>query len=386
MTPLPSRSDPAGAPTGALVEHLRRLVACDTRNPPRAADGFVALFAAVRSVLEPAGFVCSERVLSSEGASLGAPTARWLLCERSAAADTPTVNVHVDTVPRAEGWSRDPFVLAVEGERAFGLGACDIKGALAAYLSAAQQTRGPARLLLTNDEEAGTSEVVRAFCTERADLVTGRLMIVAEPTQMSAVLAHRGIGTCAGVFTGTPGHASQARALVDSAVHEAVRWAGRVLSFVEHSDVRFNLGVLEGGTKANMIAGTCKVRFGVRPPPGMKSDDVVDALCSLADDSARVTWTPGYSAPPLVECARADALALGLAVGAPVDFFTEAALFAAAGARAFVVGPGDIALAHAADESVPLVELESARAFYAKLLGGAAVQGDAAAAREGSTR
>ena len=186
---------------------------------------------------------------------------------------------------------------------------------------------------------------------------------------MQAVLAHRGIGTCTGVFKGTPGHGSLSRALTDSANHEAIRWAGRVLGFVEHTDVRFNLGLLEGGTKPNMIAGECRVRFGVRPPPGMRTSDVVDALCALADHSERVTWTPGYLAPPLTECARADAERLGAPIGAPVDFFTEAALFQEAGARAFVIGPGDIADAHTAHEKVTIEDLAKAIDFYAGLLG-----------------
>lgn len=342
-----------------LLDDLGFLVGCDTRNPPRSATGFVALFDFVERALAPAGFVAARRDLGDG--------CLWLHARRGQGGTL--VNIHVDTVPDAPGWPHDPHQLGVTAERATGLGACDTKGALAAYLAAARATVGAAELLLTTDEEAGQSRCVRTFTSEHP--VLGRLVVVAEPTRMQAVVAHRGIATCAGLFTGVAGHASQARALDDSAVHEAVRWGARALEHARAHDVRFNLGLLEGGQKANMIAGEARVRFGVRPAPGMRSSDVVDALCALAPTPARVTWTPGYVAPSLLcEPARADAERLGLRIGPPVDFFTEAALFAEAGARAFVVGPGDIADAHTAHESVTLDDVMKARAFYARLLGG----------------
>jgi acetylornithine deacetylase len=312
------------------------------------------------AILETSGFTVEERNLGDG--------CMWLHARRGAGG--PLVNMHIDTVPADAGWSRDPHVLALEGSRAIGLGACDIKGALAAFLVAAARTRGAVELLLTSDEEAGTSRCVRAF-VEAYD-VKGRTVLVAEPTMCRAVLGHRGIAVCIGTFTGTAGHASLGRALVDSAVHEALRWGARALSYSEARDVRFNLGRIEGGTKANMIASSTLVRFGVRPlsDPSV----VVRELCALAADPARVTWQPGYTAPALIpsNAARTVALGMELVVGDSVDFFTEAALFQEAGAVALVVGPGDIAQAHAADEHVEVAQLEEAGRCYARLLSGTA--------------
>ena len=109
-------------------------------------------------------------------------------------------------------------------------------------------SRGDAALLFTSDEEAGSSRCVRAFLADRHGF---ERVVVAEPTRCRAVLEHRGIATGNGSFRGTGGHASAPRALEDSALHEAVRWAARALAFAEGeerlsykglSGVRFNLG------------------------------------------------------------------------------------------------------------------------------------------------
>lgn len=365
---------------------LERLVAFDTRNPPRAPAGVRDLIDYVSEIVKTSGFVVETRDLGDG--------CQWLLARRSLAGSAagsaagPLVNVHIDTVPADPGWTRDPHTLLVADGRATGLGACDIKGALAAFLAAASRTTGPVELLLTSDEEAGSSRCVRTFVAEHD--VKGRDVLVAEPTRCQAVLAHRGIATCAGTFHGTAGHASQRRALEDSAVHEAVRWASRALAFAAGTEggdaasqggtsgglrgVRFNLGQLEGGLKVNMIASSATVRFGVRPPSEPRA--VMEHVCALAPDPARVTWQPGYLAPSLpasgrsLDEARALVQRLGLVEGAPVDFFTEAALFSEAGAVAVVLGSGDIAQAHVADESVALDELEELEAIYVRLLGG----------------
>ncbi len=358
-----------------VLAHLGALVAADTRNPPRAGAGIDAVFTHVKSEL-PVDFVVEEKDLGDG--------CRWLKATRGDASSSPLVNVHIDTVPRDEGWTRDPWtldVVVVDGrERAVGLGACDIKGAVAAFLVAAADTSGPAELLLTSDEEAGSSRCVRTFVQQQP--VEGRLILVAEPTSGTAVVAHRGIGTAVATFNGVAGHASGKRALVDSAVAEAVRFCGKALDFAGADDnsIRLNLGRIEGGTKANMIASSCLVRFGVRPPPESTPESV---LATLADfvDVTRGTFERGFVAPACpapfadrsIAAARANsrsrADALGLVAGDDVDFFTEAAFFSGAGADAVVFGPGDIAQAHAADEWVLVDDLVAVSLAYARIIG-----------------
>jgi len=350
---------------------LERLVAFDTRNPPRAihvgrdGGGIFAFF------LEALGPAFTPRLVDLGDGCLS------LLLTRGA--PTLLFNVHIDTVPADPGWARDPLALQVEHDRVVGLGACDIKGAAACLIEAARLSTGDVALLFTSDEEAGSSRCVRAFLGAPHGFTR---VVVAEPTRCQAVVEHRGIATATGTFRGVGGHASAPRALVDSAVHEAVRWSARALAFAEEqeqesyqglSGIRFNLGVIQGGTKANMIASTTELRYGVRPRPDQRPLDLLAAIGALAPRPERVTWTPGFVAPPLASPTGAGedlARELGLPLGAPVDFWTEAALFSEAGLPTLVYGPGDIAQAHTAGEWVSLADLAAAFAVYQRILGG----------------
>jgi acetylornithine deacetylase len=282
-------------------------------------------------------------------------------------------------VPADAGWTKNPFELHPEDGRLVGLGACDIKGAAACLVVAALRTAGDVALLFTSDEEAGSSRCVREFLKGAHGF---ERVVVAEPTKCKAVLQHRGIATSSGVFRGVAGHASSPRALQDSAIHEAVRWSSRALAFAEEQEgaryeslagIRFNLGVLNGGTKANMIASSTELRFGVRPRPDQRPLELLQAIHALAPHADRVRWTPGFVAPPLpapgkLDDARKLAMELGLTLGEPVDFWTEAALFSEAGLDTIVFGPGDIAQAHTADEFVPTEDLLFALGAYERIL------------------
>ena len=364
------------APT---LAHLEWLVAAPTENPPKRIDESGILDRITREL--GAGFEVDFVDLGDGSFNLfarrGAPRILW--------------NFHLDTVPAAPDWDGSPFALRVEVDRAraVGLGACDIKGAVAAMLTAVQRTKGDVALLFSTDEEAGKGRCIAAFL-ERGLSFDG--VVVAEPTKGHAVLAHRGIGTASGRFRGEAGHASRADALSASATHEAIRWGAAALAHAEASmtkpsessnaalsGLRFNLGRIEGGEKPNVVAAEARVRFGVRPPPGVLPQEAVAQFQSLAPRAERVDWEPGFfgSALPAGSADTADLLRasgealaarLGLPLGPAVDFWTEAALFSARGYAAIVYGPGDIAQAHTQNEWVALTELARAAATYHKLL------------------
>ncbi|MGH8125142.1 MAG: acetylornithine deacetylase [Rhodanobacteraceae bacterium] len=355
----------------ATLDHLRALVAFDTRNPPRAinADG---IFDYLRTQLP--GFEVRVTDHGAGAVSLFALRGKPKLL----------FNVHLDTVPDSPQWSANPFALRVDGGRAMGLGACDIKGAAAALLAAANASRGDLALLFTSDEEGADPRCIRTFLDAATSPVPGsgspvpafEAVIVAEPTRCKAVLAHRGIQSVRVRFQGRAGHASAAQKPTDSALHQAVRWGAAALDFAaarsqEHfgglCGMRFNLGRIEGGIKANVIAPEAELRFGMRPLPSVDMDDLLEALRTLVEPVPAVFEEAFRGAPLPANAARADARlhaghalaeSLDIPIGDAVDFWTEAALFSTSGYATFVYGPGDIAQAHGADEWVALEQLQ----------------------------
>jgi acetylornithine deacetylase len=353
------------------LTHLRSLVSYDTQNPPRAI-GTGGIFDYLQAQLP--GFRHRVTDFGAGAVSLysvrGKP--RFL------------INVHLDTVPATPTWTRDPFDLLVTSDRAIGIGACDIKGAAAAMVAAARVSDGDCAFLFSSDEEANDARCIAGFLRDEPAFDA---VLVAEPTRAEAVLAHRGISSVRMRFAGRAGHASAASAASDSAVHQALRWGERALTHVESlahhrfgglTGLRFNIGRVDGGIKANVIAPSCEVRFGFRPLPTMATEELLETFRNLGP-ALPAEFEPTFfgASLPAGDTAAAEtrrlaardiADELGLPIGNAVDFWTEAALFSAAGYTSLIYGPGDIAQAHSADEWVALDQLLHVTESYARII------------------
>ncbi len=109
---------------------------------------------------------------------------------------------HADTVPATEWFTKQctPFTAAIAKDRLYGRGACDMKGALACMMTAAQffepvQLSRPLYIVVTADEEVGH---VGANCVAEEskffrEMVSGQTKgIIGEPTMLEVVYAHKG--------------------------------------------------------------------------------------------------------------------------------------------------------------------------------------------------
>ena len=129
-----------------LVERLAELISFDTRNP----DGDERpLVHRLGAELRALGAASVEEVDVGDHAYV---YARF-------GGDAPRVllNAHVDTVPANEGYTSPPHLLVRRGDRLYGLGTADIKGAIAAILEAlaAGPVARPVGVLFSGDEEHG---------------------------------------------------------------------------------------------------------------------------------------------------------------------------------------------------------------------------------------
>ncbi|GMR14826.1 MAG: acetylornithine deacetylase [Gammaproteobacteria bacterium] len=349
-----------------VLKYLEQLVAFDTQNPPRSLAADAAIFGWISESLGPDfGIDMTDHGLGrvSMLAVRGEPSLLF--------------NVHLDTVPVIEGSRFPAFELTQHEDRVYGRGACDIKGAAACLLEVAAFTHGPMAMLFTSDEEGASGCCVNEF-VNAGQAEPFSQVVVAEPTDCRAVLSHRGYLSVKGQFSGVSGHSSEPRALQDNALHKLSGWVAAAVTKaaqLEREGRRpcFNVGEVQGGVKSNVIADEAKLHWSARLSPGDSNEDFLAVMSGLEHgESAR--WHVPFSGPPLptsgMDVARAQAFAAkhGIEPGPVVDFWTEASLFARAGIPAIVLGPGNIAQAHAVDEWVSVEQLELALQRYTKLV------------------
>ncbi|HVS21659.1 MAG TPA: M20/M25/M40 family metallo-hydrolase, partial [Pyrinomonadaceae bacterium] len=128
-----------------------------------------------------------------------------------------------------------------------------------------------------------------------------------------------------------------------------------------------NVGIVNGGTAKNVVAGECRFTLEWRPVPGQDADRVLNLVKRAIEDLRKqdsdfVCEIDAARADESFET-RADSLLVqfleqtsGNASGT-VAFGTEAPSMIALGADALVFGPGDIRVAHRTGEFVPIDQL-----------------------------
>lgn len=348
------------------LSHLQSLVACDTQNPPREITRDSPIF-----------LYLGDQLPDFEISLFDHGKGRVSFYARRGTTDL-LFNVHLDTVPALEGSDYPPLELTLVDGRAYGRGACDIKGAAACLLTLAQASDAPMALLFTTDEEGGEGCCVNEFVA--AGHAQGyKQVVVAEPTRCVAQFRHRGFLSARGHFKGRGGHSSEPRALRDNAIHDLARWSSAALKMSETAEQEgrrtcFNIGTVEGGVKSNVIADHAHIFWSARLSPGDSNEDFI-AQSRQWDGAAAAEWTVSFSGPPLPTGANDDTAARAFArrndleTGDGLDFWTEASLFGAAGIPALVLGPGSIEQAHVLNEWVAVEQLECCLKIYAGLVG-----------------
>ena len=315
-----------------------------------------------------AGEVVIGRAPRSDGSPGAYVFARWGTPRR-------IINAHVDTVPANAGWTRDPWKPQIEGGRLYGLGSADTKGAIAATLVALEGLAPrDVGVLFSGDEEAGSAVMQAFLASPHAREI--REAIVCEPTARTAGVAHRGVLCQHVALTGEGGHSSKAD-FMPKPIVELARLAVGLdgLGVARLHDgppgmtgLCLNVAALRGGVAFNVVPERAELEWSLRPYPGFDRAGWDAAVAALAPAAVLTTIDHApFSCDALAELVRPHVRAVG-----NLDFWTEAALLQQHGISAIVVGPGDIGRAHAADEYVPLDDLDWAVELYRGVLGGAA--------------
>lgn len=291
---------------------------------------------------------------------------------------------HMDTVPDT-GWETDPWSGRIDADGVLhGLGAVDMKGAVAACIVAARAAPPdvPVTLLLTTDEETTKAGARAVAASALARSLGLRGIVVAEPTGLRPVRGHRAAIAFTAEATGIQAHSATGqgrnanwalipflqamRALAerlrdDPSLHDA----GYDPPFSD-----FNLVVDNHGAAANVTVPLATARIKFRYSRSLDPAPVVEAVRRAAADAGLALREVPEGAPPELALDH-PLIALAAAVaGAPagtVPYGTDASELQAL-AACVVLGPGGIATAHTPRECVRVADLACAAHHFAELL------------------
>ncbi len=297
-----------------------------------------------------------------------------------------TLSGHMDVVPAEEPeWRSDPFRLTRAGDTWVGRGAADMTGFLGLAVNRVasakpDRLRRPLALLLTYDEEVGTLGARRFSETVGASAGLPHDVVIGEPTSLRVVRLHKGMVRLQLTFTGRAAHSGYPH-LGRSAIEPAARAISALADlrvtmeaerpphgehFPEVPFVALNVGVVQGGSAANVIPDRCTVQIGIRLLPGTRAEEIGERVTGalsavLPDERYDLAWLSESPAMMLDEnvalhrelCEMVHQTGTG-----SVAFATDAGWLQRAGFRCVIFGPGSIEVAHRPNEFVPIAELE----------------------------
>ena len=306
---------------------------------------------------------------------------------------------HLDVVPSGDPatWTVDPWAGEIRDGALFGRGACDMKGGVASVLAAIRS------LAATGDLERLAGELVVAFVPSEEDGgqgtlaairagATGDLAIIPEPSNLDVVVAHAGAITFRLTVPGRAAHASRRREGISALDKLFV-----LIKALEADEARRNtaesdplmtalglpyptiVGIVQGGEWASTVLDRVVAdgRYGVRlgqTPADAEAElrEAIAAACAaddfLRDHPATIEISGGRFGSARVPSDHELPIGLADAIEAETGrrpallgepYGADMRLFVDAGTPCVIFGPGDVRVAHSADEHVPLDEVET---------------------------
>ena len=308
---------------------------------------------------------------------------------------------HTDVVPvEGQPWDTDPFEVVERGGRLYGRGTADMKSFSAVALALVPDMlvhglKRPIHLALSYDEEVGCLGAPAMIAEIVANVPRPAAVIVGEPTSMKVMTAHKGITVFETVVTGREAHSSQTHRGV-SAVTTAARLVskldemaraeaanGSALPF-EPPFTTIHVGVIEGGTAANIISRRCRFVWDVRHIPeddpmrhvarfnAWCESEVLPGMRSVAPE-ADIETRMLNEAPALgpEEDGEAERIARAITGDNAVHaaaYAAEAGQFQQAGLSTVICGPGSIDQAHQPNEYIELDQIDRCERFLRRLM------------------
>ncbi len=273
---------------------------------------------------------------------------------------------HTDTVP-VQG---DPTA-RVEGDRLGGLGTSDMKAGLAVMVELLDNGVGEsegALVCVFYDEEEGpaASNGLEAVLDGAPWLLDADISIVLEPTNLDLELGCNGMLNADVIFRGSTAHSARPW-LGENAITKAGVWLSEMherepelvdIEGLEYREV-FSVTKASGGIANNILPGELVINLNHRFPPIYTIAEAEARLFGVASSADEVVITDRAPSGS-VDLDSAAVQRLDSLIGrkrVAKQGWTDVARLTSRGAVAVNYGPGEVAQAHQADESVPIENL-----------------------------
>jgi acetylornithine deacetylase len=307
---------------------------------------------------------------------------------------------HSDVVPViGQPWSSDPFKLTQRDGRVYARGSADMKGFIACVLSSLPlmtqaRLQAPFHLALSYNEETDMGGMKQLAAHLKQSAVKPFGCIIGEPTSMQVVVANKGAAIYRFRVRGFEVHSSlrdRGVSAVEVAAQIIVQSQGiqkRLRDDLRHDGFEFpfssiHVGQISGGTAHNITAKDCEFLLEIRALPGRSASTVIQELRQWSQEHLlpgmraispacdiqieEITDTPGLDEEGNRPLSRAMLPLCACHQVGRVSFGTEGGILQQAGVPTIICGPGQIQVAHQADEYVELDQLSQCLEFLQRL-------------------
>jgi succinyl-diaminopimelate desuccinylase len=301
-----------------LIQSLKELVRIPTFVPP--GENYGKIVDWLLPVFESLGFECTriempEAVYEArqKSADLRGERVNLLATKDCGAEESVDIYTHLDVVPAGEGWSTPPFDTTINDGRIYGRGTADSKGAVASLLTALRVMNAQGlsstyniRVALTTDEEVGLYSGLCFFadagylqsdylfcmdgdnegiCVATNGMINWELKVYGKSCHSS--IPFMGVNAIEQAMLVTEELKRLKRNVESRESKAACSPYMTEITGQQHTTPIFNVTMIQGGVKENVIPPSCTLRGDRRYIPEEKVEDVIKELEDAVEDIKR---------------------------------------------------------------------------------------------------
>ena len=305
---------------------------------------------------------------------------------------------HHDVVgPGETAWKYPPFEATESGGKIYGRGSTDMKGGIAASVTAicrivdsGVKLEGDIVFVAAAGEEtdsAGAARFIRydGFVGNRSRLPKPAGVIIPEPTDFSIVTAHRGILWLEITTKGKTAHGSTPQLGIN-----AITSMRHFLNELEKYDISakshellgrcsMSVNTIAGGKTLNVVPDKCATGIDIRTIPGIEHQEIVADFKRIFGKLKSIDsqFEAEISVIRQVQSLETDSncdfirdfcFCLGINQTTAVGFTTDGPHFATLGVPVVIFGPGKPSICHKPDEYIEIADLEKAVGYYETII------------------